>query len=86
VFFAPGLSLKKPRSKEEIVDDENAEKAKKRREIEVFSHRGFAACMFVIFIVYRILWFLGPTPQPIERREPRTNPSKISPAWECVEK
>ena len=26
VFFAPGLSLKKPRSKEEIVKDENAEK------------------------------------------------------------
>jgi len=25
-------------------------------------------------------------PQPIDRRDPQTNPSKTSPAWECFEK
>jgi hypothetical protein len=32
------------------------------------------------------LWLFVFPPQPIDRRDPQTNPSKNSPAWECFEK
>jgi hypothetical protein len=41
------------------------------------------ACHFSISC---ILWLFIALPQPIDRRDPQTDPSKTSPAWECFEK